>query len=82
MDEAFSALDVLTGETLRNDMLKLWQDKKISTKGILIVSHNIEEAVMMADRIIVSPATLAPSVAKSRSICRARVMSMPSKCAP
>ncbi|WP_423679989.1 nitrate/sulfonate/bicarbonate ABC transporter ATP-binding protein [Undibacterium sp. WLHG33] len=53
MDEAFSALDVLTGETLRNDMLKLWQDKKISTKGILIVSHNIEEAVMMADRIIV-----------------------------
>jgi NitT/TauT family transport system ATP-binding protein len=53
MDEAFSALDVLTGETLRNDMLELWQDKKISTKGILIVSHNIEEAVMMADRIIV-----------------------------
>ncbi|MFZ6772557.1 nitrate/sulfonate/bicarbonate ABC transporter ATP-binding protein [Undibacterium sp. SXout7W] len=53
MDEAFSALDVLTGETLRNDMLELWEDKKISTKGILIVSHNIEEAVMMADRIII-----------------------------
>jgi NitT/TauT family transport system ATP-binding protein len=53
MDEAFSALDVLTGETLRNDMLELWQEKKISTKGILVVSHNIEEAVMMADRIII-----------------------------
>ncbi|MBC3870385.1 ABC transporter ATP-binding protein [Undibacterium oligocarboniphilum] len=53
MDEAFSALDVLTGETLRNDMLDLWEEKKISTKGILIVSHNIEEAVMMADRIII-----------------------------
>ena len=53
MDEAFSALDVLTGETLRNDILELWEDKKIPTKGILIVSHNIEEAVMMADRIII-----------------------------
>lgn len=53
MDEAFSALDVLTGETLRNDMLELWEQDRISTKGILIVSHNIEEAVMMADRIII-----------------------------
>lgn len=53
MDEAFSALDVLTGETLRNDMLELWDQKRIPTKGILIVSHNIEEAVMMADRIII-----------------------------
>jgi NitT/TauT family transport system ATP-binding protein len=53
MDEAFSALDVLTGETLRNDILELWDDSKIPTKGILIVSHNIEEAVMMADRIII-----------------------------
>lgn len=53
MDEAFSALDVLTGETLRNDMLELWDENRIPTKGILIVSHNIEEAVMMADRIII-----------------------------
>lgn len=53
MDEAFSALDVLTGETLRNDMLDLWDGKRIPTKGILIVSHNIEEAVMMADRILI-----------------------------
>jgi NitT/TauT family transport system ATP-binding protein len=53
MDEAFSALDVLTGETLRNDILDLWRSRRIPTKGILIVSHNIEEAVMMADRIII-----------------------------
>lgn len=53
MDEAFSALDVLTGETLRNDILDLWDGKKLSTRGILIVSHNIEEAVMMADRIVI-----------------------------
>ena len=53
MDEAFSALDVLTGETLRNDILDLWDSNRILTKGILIVSHNIEEAVMMADRIII-----------------------------
>jgi NitT/TauT family transport system ATP-binding protein len=53
MDEAFSALDVLTGETLRNEILDLWDSKRIPTKGILIVSHNIEEAVMMSDRIII-----------------------------
>ena len=53
MDEAFSALDVLTGETLRKDMLALWESKKTPMKGILIVSHNIEEAVMMADRILI-----------------------------
>ncbi len=53
MDEAFSALDVLTGERLREDILDLWQSGKMSTKAILVVSHNIEEAVMMADRILV-----------------------------
>lgn len=53
MDEAFSALDVLTGETLRDDILALWDSGQIPTKGILIVSHNIEEAVMMADRVII-----------------------------
>jgi NitT/TauT family transport system ATP-binding protein len=53
MDEAFSSLDVLTSETLRSDILELWDGKRIPTKGILIVSHNIEEAVMMADRILI-----------------------------
>jgi len=53
MDEAFSALDVLTGENLREDILELWESGKIPTKAILVVSHNIEEAVMMADRVLV-----------------------------
>jgi NitT/TauT family transport system ATP-binding protein len=53
LDEPFSALDVLTAETLRNDLLDLWSESKIPTKGILMVSHNIEEAVEMADRILI-----------------------------
>jgi NitT/TauT family transport system ATP-binding protein len=53
MDEAFSALDVLTGERLRDDLLELWAKRQLSTKAILVVSHNIEEAVMMADRVLI-----------------------------
>jgi NitT/TauT family transport system ATP-binding protein len=53
MDEPFSALDVLTAETLRGEMLELWLEHKIPTRAIFIVTHNIEEAVVLADRIIV-----------------------------
>jgi NitT/TauT family transport system ATP-binding protein len=53
LDEPFSALDVLTAETLRGDLLALWQARRIPTKGIVLVSHNIEEAVEMADRIVI-----------------------------
>jgi NitT/TauT family transport system ATP-binding protein len=53
LDEPFSALDVLTAETLRGDLVDLWQDRKIPTQSILMVSHNIEESVEMADRILV-----------------------------
>lgn len=53
MDEAFSALDVLTGERLREDILELWAHGGLPAKAILVVSHNIEEAVMMADRVLV-----------------------------
>jgi NitT/TauT family transport system ATP-binding protein len=53
MDEAFSALDVLTGERLREDILELWTTKAMPTKAILVVSHNIEEAVLMADRVLI-----------------------------
>jgi NitT/TauT family transport system ATP-binding protein len=53
MDEAFSALDVLTGERLRDDILELWEDQQISTKAILVVSHNIQEAILMADRVLI-----------------------------
>ena len=52
MDEAFSALDVLTGERLREDILELWTTRAMATKAILVVSHNIEEAVVMADRVL------------------------------
>src|ERR1700758_2830937 len=53
MDEPFSALDVLTAETLRGELLELWQAKKIPTRAIFIVTHNIEEAVVLADRVVV-----------------------------
>jgi NitT/TauT family transport system ATP-binding protein len=53
MDEPFSALDVLTAENLRGELLELWLAKKIPTKSIFIVTHNIEEAVLLADRILV-----------------------------
>ncbi|BAL26966.1 nitrate/sulfonate/bicarbonate ABC transporter ATP-binding protein [Azoarcus sp. KH32C] len=53
MDEAFSALDVLTGERLREDILGLWESGEMPTKAILVVSHNIEEAVTMADRVLI-----------------------------
>jgi NitT/TauT family transport system ATP-binding protein len=53
MDEPFSALDVLTAENLRGELMELWSAKKIPTRSIFIVTHNIEEAVFLADRIIV-----------------------------
>jgi NitT/TauT family transport system ATP-binding protein len=53
LDEPFSALDVLTAETLRNDLMDLWLERRVPTKGIILVSHNIEEAVEIADRIII-----------------------------
>src|SRR6516164_4566664 len=53
MDEPFSALDVLTAETLRGELMELWLGKKIPTRAIFIVTHNIEEAVILADRIVV-----------------------------
>lgn len=53
LDEPFSALDVLSAESLRGDLLELWLSGKIPTKAILLVTHNIEEAVQLADRIII-----------------------------
>jgi NitT/TauT family transport system ATP-binding protein len=53
MDEPFSALDVLTAETLRTDLVELWSEGKLPIKSILMVTHNIEEAVLMCDRILV-----------------------------
>src|ERR1700678_306999 len=53
MDEPFSALDVLPAENLRGELLDLWSDRKLPTRAVFIVTHNIEEAVLLADRIIV-----------------------------
>ncbi len=53
MDEPFSALDVLTAETLRTDFLELWGEGRLPIKGVILVTHNIEEAVLMCDRILV-----------------------------
>jgi NitT/TauT family transport system ATP-binding protein len=53
MDEPFSALDVLTAETLRTDLLDLWSEGRMPISSILLVTHNIEEAVLMSDRILV-----------------------------
>jgi NitT/TauT family transport system ATP-binding protein len=53
MDEPFSALDVLTAENLRGELMELWSGRKIPTKSIFLVTHNIEEAVLLADRVLV-----------------------------
>src|SRR5713101_2994024 len=53
LDEPFSALDVLSAESLRGELMELWQSGAIQTEAILMVSHNIEEAVSMADRLVV-----------------------------
>lgn len=53
MDEPFSSLDVLTAENLRGELLRLWDDHDFPTKAILLVTHNIEEAVLLADRVVI-----------------------------
>jgi NitT/TauT family transport system ATP-binding protein len=53
MDEPFSALDVLTAETLRTDLVDLWSEGRLPIQSVLMVTHNIEEAVLMCDRILV-----------------------------
>lgn len=63
MDEPFSALDVLTSETLRAELLDLFLERRVSMRALLLVTHNIEEAVLMADRIVV----LAPNPGRLRA---------------
>jgi NitT/TauT family transport system ATP-binding protein len=66
MDEPFSALDVLTAETLRTDFLDLWVEHQIPIQSVLLVTHNIEEAVLMCDRILVlssNPGRIAAEIA-------------------
>ena len=67
MDEPFSALDVLTAETLRTDLLDLWSEGRMPIKSILMVTHNIEEAVLMCDRILVLSSNPGPHRRGDRS---------------
>jgi NitT/TauT family transport system ATP-binding protein len=53
MDEPFSALDVLTAETLRTDFLDLWTERELQAKSVLMVTHNVDEAVLMCDRVLI-----------------------------
>lgn len=53
MDEPFSALDILTTDNLRSDLLDLWASKRTKIKGIICVTHDIEEAILMANRIVI-----------------------------
>jgi len=53
MDEPFSALDVLTADNLRSDLIDIWKEKKTKLKSIILVTHNIEEAALLADRILI-----------------------------
>ncbi len=53
MDEPFSSLDALTAETLRREVLDIWRDKAYPTNAVIMVTHNVQEAVYMADRVLV-----------------------------
>ncbi|HXQ49200.1 MAG TPA: nitrate ABC transporter ATP-binding protein, partial [Thermoplasmata archaeon] len=53
MDEPFSALDPLTAESLREEILQLWRDPALPPEAVVLVTHNIEEAIQLADRIVV-----------------------------
>jgi len=53
MDEPFSSLDIFTAQKLKEDLLKLWQDKRIKTSSMVCVTHNVEEAVMLSDRVCI-----------------------------
>ncbi|HZP45639.1 MAG TPA: nitrate/sulfonate/bicarbonate ABC transporter ATP-binding protein [Candidatus Binataceae bacterium] len=66
MDEPFSALDVLTAETLRTDLVEMWREGRLPLKSILLVTHNIEEAVLMCDRAVIlssNPGRIAAEIA-------------------
>ena len=71
MDEPFSALDVLTAETLRTDLIDLWSEGKLPVKSVLMVTHNIEEAVLMCDRILVFAST--PGAWRASCASRSRI---------
>ena len=72
MDEPFSALDVLTAQNLREQLLDLWTDRTMPTRSILMVTHNIDEAVSLADRLVVLAAATRAGFARIFPGCRWR----------
>ncbi len=52
-DEPFSSLDIATAKHLREDILQLWLNKQISTKSMVLVTHSVEEAILLADRVVI-----------------------------
>ena len=70
MDEPFSALDVLTAANLRGELTRLWEGHDFPVKAVLIVTHNIEEAVQLADRILVLSSN--PGRIRAELACRIR----------
>ncbi|AYM91131.1 ABC transporter ATP-binding protein [Serratia sp. 3ACOL1] len=56
LDEPFSSLDIFTAQKLRMDLMNIWTNKKSNTSAIVMVSHDIEEAVMMSDRVVIMDA--------------------------
>ena len=74
MDEPFCALDVLTAENLRTDLVELWGNGKLPIKGIILVTHNIEEAVLMCDRVLLFSTNPGRVRRRSRSTCRSRAI--------
>jgi NitT/TauT family transport system ATP-binding protein len=86
MDEPFSALDVLTAENLRTELRELWLAKTMPTKAVVMVTHNIDEAVSLADRILVFGTNpghirvelkgLPPSDRTTKSVARARLVQL------
>ena len=79
MDEPFSALDVLTAENLRGELVKLWEGREAPVKSILIVTHNIEEAVLLADRVLVLSSNPGPD--QGRALGRAAAAPGPARAA-
>jgi NitT/TauT family transport system ATP-binding protein len=57
LDEPFSALDIFTAQKLRSDLLALWGDNRLRTRAMVMVTHDVEEAVLMSDRVLILDAT-------------------------
>lgn len=72
LDEPFSALDIFTAQKLRGDLLALWGDNRLRTRAMVMVTHDVEEAVLMSDRVLIPTRPANGSTTSSASISRVR----------